>query len=85
MAHLYNVTDIPDDDAKDRKFGGVLKKLRTRSNFTPLEVHLMTRISEARLLSLETGHCLPSIKPGELRMLASLYMVEMSDLLALLL
>jgi transcriptional regulator with XRE-family HTH domain len=84
MAHLYDVKDIPDDFEMDREFGGVLKLLRNRAHFSIQDVSILCHIEESRLLSLESGHCVPSIMPREALMLATIYMVELDHLVALL-
>lgn len=80
MAHLYDVNKIPDDFRSDRDFGSLLRLLRVNANLSFRYVARTTSIEEARLLSLETGNCYPSIMPRELNALARLYKVREADL-----
>lgn len=84
MAHLYDVSKIPDEDKIDREFGAVLRQLRIQSGFSIHDVHTLTKIQESRLMSLESGHATPSILRRELNALSSIYGVNPADLVALL-
>jgi transcriptional regulator with XRE-family HTH domain len=84
MAHLYDVSKIPDEDKIDREFGAVLRQLRVQAGFSIHDVHTLTKIQESRLMSLESGHGCPSILPRELNRLASIYQVDPEELMPLL-
>jgi transcriptional regulator with XRE-family HTH domain len=83
VAHLFDVSNIPDEDSKDRRFGARLKALRQSVKMGIRHVVAETNIPESRLLSLESGHAEPSIKTKECQKLADCYGIKFSDLIDL--